>query len=127
MLAWLKSLGLYIVKIPGLFAAGYLHHISDIKTEWKAHWKAYVVQSIAATIVVFIIFFALTPERPVIVASIGASAGQWHRARYRPKRVFPKRCNSGNSQCIGPGTRAYSSVPALLRPDLIATLLLNSI
>ena len=92
MLAWFKSLGSYIAKGPGLFAAGYIHHISDIKSGWKAHWQAYLVQSIAATIVVFIIFFAVTPDRPVIVASIGASTfivfAMPNNHTAQPKRVI---------------------------------------
>jgi len=69
----LESLYQYLVGAPGRFAAGCRCHINDIRIGWKAHWKEYLLQSIAATIVVFIIFFAVTPERPVIAASIGAS------------------------------------------------------
>jgi CBS-domain-containing membrane protein len=53
--------------------SGFLQHIRDIGTGWKVRWKAYLMQSIAATVIVFIIFLVITPERPVIVASIGAS------------------------------------------------------
>jgi CBS-domain-containing membrane protein len=69
----LESLYQYLVGAPGRFAAGRRCHINDIRIGWKAHCKEYLLQSIAATIVVFIIFFAVTPERPVIAASIGAS------------------------------------------------------
>ena len=69
----LASLHQYLVGAPGRFAASCRSHINNVRIGWKAHWKEYLVQSIAATIVVFIIFFAVTPDRPVIVASIGAS------------------------------------------------------
>ncbi len=69
-----ESVYQYLLSAPGRFAAGFRCHISNIRIGLKEHWKEYLVQSIAATIVVFIIFFAVTPERPVIVASIGSSA-----------------------------------------------------
>ena len=70
---WLESLYLYLIGSPRRFATGCYNHIKDIRLGWKTHWKAYLVQSFAATVVVFIIFFVVTPDRPVIVASIGAS------------------------------------------------------
>jgi CBS-domain-containing membrane protein len=69
----LKPLYQYLVSAPGRLAAGCRRHFIDISAGWKEHWKKYLLQSLAATIVIFIIFFAVTPERPVIVASIGAS------------------------------------------------------
>jgi len=92
MLAWLKSLSPYIAKVPGLLAAGCRHHINNIRIGWKTRWKEYLVQSFAATVVVFIIFFVVTPERPVIVASIGSSAfivfAMPNNHTAQPKRVI---------------------------------------
>ncbi len=71
---WFASLYRFLVGAPRRFVEGLCSHINDIRSGWKAHWQAYLVQSFAATVVVFIIFFVVTSERPVIVASIGSSA-----------------------------------------------------
>jgi len=47
---------------------------SKIRTEFKALWKNYLYQSLLATVVVFIVLFALSIEHAVVIASIGASA-----------------------------------------------------
>jgi|GEM_PF-6956383 len=60
----LEPLGQNLHSALGRFAEGCRNHISDVGIGWKVHWKKYIVQSIAATIVIFIIFFAVTPERP---------------------------------------------------------------
>jgi CBS-domain-containing membrane protein len=73
MLGTLKQLYQYLIGTASGLLTGLCQHFKEVQTGWKARWKAYILQSIAATIVVFIIFFVITPERPVIVASIGAS------------------------------------------------------
>jgi len=70
----LSSIGQYLAGLPQRIRAAFRQYIADIGTGWKAHWKAYLIQSVAAVIVIFIIFFVVTPERPVIVASIASSA-----------------------------------------------------
>ncbi|GAB6058291.1 HPP family protein [Desulfonatronum parangueonense] len=43
--------------------------------EFKTYWKNYVFQSIAATLTIFILLLVVSiQEKPVIIASIGASA-----------------------------------------------------
>jgi CBS domain-containing membrane protein len=63
----------YLAGTPGHFAADCRQYIRDIGAGWKTHWKAYLLQSLVAMVVILIIFFVVTPERPVIVASIGSS------------------------------------------------------
>ena len=41
--------------------------------EFKAHWENYVFQSLLATVVVFVIFWALGVREAVIIASLGAT------------------------------------------------------
>lgn len=64
---------LHITCLPVRLVAGYKRYLGHIAVGWKARWKQYLIQSFAATFIVFIIFLTITPERPVIVASIGAS------------------------------------------------------
>ncbi len=45
-----------------------------IVKEFRALWKNYIYQSLLATLVVFVVFWLLTAEEAVIVASIGATA-----------------------------------------------------
>lgn len=45
-----------------------------IDREFRQHWKNYVVQSIIATIAVFIVLYFLSMQHAVIIASIGATA-----------------------------------------------------
>ena len=89
---WFASLYRFLVSAPRRFVVGLCSHINDIRIGWKAHWQAYLVQSFAATVVVFIIFFVVTPERPVIVASIGSSAfivfAMPNNHTAQPKRVI---------------------------------------
>ena len=42
--------------------------------EFASHWKSYVLQSLLATLVVFVALFVFTMQHPVIIASIGATA-----------------------------------------------------
>jgi CBS-domain-containing membrane protein len=62
-----------LARLPEGFLEGCRQYVDQVRTGWKTQWRQYLLQSVAATIVIFIIFFAVTPERPVIVASIGAS------------------------------------------------------
>jgi CBS-domain-containing membrane protein len=59
--------------MPRRFVEGFRLHFRGIAAGWGSHWKDYLIQSITASAVVLVIFFAVTPDRPVIVASIGAS------------------------------------------------------
>jgi CBS-domain-containing membrane protein len=70
---WLITLYKTVLQAPWRFIEGCRRHFRDMAAGWGNHWKDYLVQSITATIVVLIIFFIVTPDRPVIVASIGAS------------------------------------------------------
>jgi len=92
MLDKLKLFYNYVVGTVSGFPASCRQHFKDVQTGWKIRWKAYLLQCIAATIVVFIIFFAITPERPVIVASIGASTfivfAMPNNHTSQPKRVI---------------------------------------
>lgn len=45
-----------------------------IDREFRQHWKNYVLQSILATIAVFIVLYFLSLQHAVIIASIGATA-----------------------------------------------------
>jgi CBS-domain-containing membrane protein len=45
-----------------------------IAREFRALWKNYIYQSLLATLVVSVVFWLLTTEEAVIVASIGATA-----------------------------------------------------
>jgi CBS-domain-containing membrane protein len=45
-----------------------------IDREFRQHWKNYVMQSILATIAVFIVLYFLNLRHAVIIASIGATA-----------------------------------------------------
>ena len=45
-----------------------------IDREFRQHWKNYVMQSILATLSVFIVLYFLSLQNAVIVASIGATA-----------------------------------------------------
>ena len=42
--------------------------------EFASHWKSYVLQSLLATLVIFVALFVFTMQHPVIIASIGATA-----------------------------------------------------
>jgi CBS-domain-containing membrane protein len=82
----------FAVSTPGRLIVGCRRHFQQVGIGWKSRWRQYLVQSIVATIVVFIIFFAITPERPVIVASIGASTfivfAMPNNHTSQPKRVI---------------------------------------
>jgi CBS-domain-containing membrane protein len=41
--------------------------------EFKQHWKSYLIQSLIATVVIFIVLLVLSARRLVIVASLGAT------------------------------------------------------
>ena len=45
-----------------------------IDREFRQHWKNYVLQSVIATIAVFIVLYFLSMQHAVIIASIGATA-----------------------------------------------------
>ena len=45
-----------------------------IDREFRQHWKNYVLQSILATIAVFIVLYFLSLQHAVIIASLGATA-----------------------------------------------------
>jgi CBS-domain-containing membrane protein len=45
-----------------------------IDREFRQHWKNYVMQSILATLSVFIVLYFLSLQHAVIIASIGATA-----------------------------------------------------
>lgn len=45
-----------------------------IDREFRQHWKHYVMQSLLATVSVFIVLYFLSLQHAVIIASIGASA-----------------------------------------------------
>ena len=42
--------------------------------EFASHWKSYVLQSLLATLAIFVALFVFTMQHPVIIASIGATA-----------------------------------------------------
>lgn len=42
--------------------------------EFRQHWKNYVLQSVLATIVVFIVLYFLSMQHAVIIASLGATS-----------------------------------------------------
>jgi CBS-domain-containing membrane protein len=48
--------------------------IKKIDREFRQHWKNYVMQSILATLSVFIVLYFLSLQHAVIIASIGATA-----------------------------------------------------
>ena len=48
--------------------------IKKIDSEFRQHWKNYVMQSILATLSVFIVLYFLSLQHAVIIASIGATA-----------------------------------------------------
>lgn len=48
--------------------------IKKIDREFRQHWKNYVLQSILATVAVFIVLYFLSIQHAVIIASIGATA-----------------------------------------------------
>lgn len=48
--------------------------IKKIDKEFRQHWKNYVMQSILATLSVFIVLYFLSMQHAVIIASIGATA-----------------------------------------------------
>lgn len=45
-----------------------------IDREFRQHWKNYVLQSILATVAVFIVLYFLSIQHAVIIASLGATA-----------------------------------------------------
>jgi len=45
-----------------------------IDKEFRQHWKNYVLQSILATVSIFIVLYFLSLQHAVIIASIGATA-----------------------------------------------------
>ena len=48
--------------------------LKNIAEELRLYWKNYVLQSLAASISIFILFLILTTEDVVFIASIGATA-----------------------------------------------------
>jgi len=48
--------------------------IQKIDSEFRQYWKHYVMQSILATLAVFIVLYFLSLQHAVIIASIGATA-----------------------------------------------------
>ncbi len=48
--------------------------IKKIDTEFRQYWKHYVMQSLLATLSVFIVLYFLSLQHAVIIASIGATA-----------------------------------------------------
>lgn len=48
--------------------------IKKIDREFRQHWQNYVLQSILATLAVFIVLYFLSLQHAVIIASIGATA-----------------------------------------------------
>ena len=48
--------------------------LKQMAVEFEAHWGNYVFQSLLATVVVFVIFWALGVREAVIIASLGATA-----------------------------------------------------
>ncbi|MFC1815563.1 HPP family protein [Thermodesulfobacteriota bacterium] len=48
--------------------------IAQIAEELRLYWKHYVLQSLAASLSLFIVFLFLTVQEAVIIASIGATA-----------------------------------------------------
>jgi CBS-domain-containing membrane protein len=48
--------------------------LKNIAEELKLYWKNYVLQSLAASGSIFVVFLILTTEDAVIIASIGATA-----------------------------------------------------
>ena len=47
--------------------------IKKIDKEFRQHWKNYALQSILATVAIFIVLYLLSLEHVVIIASIGAT------------------------------------------------------
>ncbi len=47
--------------------------IKKIDREFRQHWKNYALQSILATVAIFIVLYFLSLEHAVIIASIGAT------------------------------------------------------
>ena len=47
--------------------------IKQMATEFRLYWKNYVVQSLLATVSIFVVLLVLTLEEAVIVAAIGSS------------------------------------------------------
>ena len=45
-----------------------------IDTQFREHWKSYLLQSILATIAVFIVLYFLSMQHAVIIASLGATS-----------------------------------------------------
>jgi CBS-domain-containing membrane protein len=45
-----------------------------IDAEFRQHWKSYVLQSMLATVAVFIVLYFLSMQHAVIIASLGATA-----------------------------------------------------
>ncbi|MBN1473159.1 MAG: HPP family protein [Syntrophaceae bacterium] len=45
-----------------------------IDAEFRQHWKSYVLQSMLATIAVFIVLYFLSMQHAVIIASLGATS-----------------------------------------------------
>ncbi len=51
-----------------------LEHDHRMIAEFKRYWKHYVFQSVAATVSIFVVIFAVNiQENPVVIASIGAT------------------------------------------------------
>ncbi|MEE9911743.1 MAG: HPP family protein [Deltaproteobacteria bacterium] len=48
--------------------------IKKIDREFRQHWRHYVMQSLLATLSVFIVLYFLSVQHAVIIASIGATA-----------------------------------------------------
>lgn len=48
--------------------------IKKMVDEWKQFWRYYVLQSILATLSVFVVLYFLSLQNAVIIASIGATA-----------------------------------------------------
>lgn len=81
-------------------------------TEFRGHWKNYVLQSALATLVVFILLWALRPEYLLIVASIGSTA---FIVFAMPKSLSARPRNVIGGQIIGLacGTLAHALMPDL--------------
>jgi CBS-domain-containing membrane protein len=50
------------------------HSLARTVEELRLYWKNYLLQSIYATITIFILLLVLSPQRAVIIGSVGATA-----------------------------------------------------
>ena len=64
-----------VIENVSLFAERIVKRsIKKIDSEFRQYWKHYVMQSILATLAVFIVLYFLSLQHAVIIASIGATA-----------------------------------------------------